>query len=144
MAKYRAKGGAFSGFGLAIIIFIVAAGLIGLTVWLIMKNTPPATCDVSVTSVDVSQNPLSGTSNYPVTVNFSGNGSNACVNAKGVTINGTITDSKSNTTPISTTDPVSLAKGQFIVNTTDPKSTVKLTYFLVNTDGSEGPTHSYP
>lgn len=143
MSKYKARGGG-SGYWLVGIILIIALGLIGLTVWLVIKNQAPATCDVSVTSVSVSQTKDSTSGAYPVTINYRGNGSNACSSSAGVTINGTITDSSKNTTPFSTSSPVPLSTGQYIVDTQDPKSTVTLTYFLVNADGSEGPHHTYP
>ena len=96
MGKYKARGGG-SGYWLAAGLLILAVGLIGLTVWLVMKNTPPATCDVSVSSVNVAQTAVG--SSYPVTINYSGNGSNACANAT-VSIAVTLKDSKGNTTTI--------------------------------------------
>ena len=141
MVKYRAKGGGFSGFGIAIIIFLIAGGLIGLTVWLVMKNTPPATCDVSVSSVNVAAT-ADKTGNYPITINYSGNGSNACANAQ-ATFNAELTPTTGPSTTPSISEPVS--QGVAVISTnTDPKTKVKLTYFIVNPDSSQGPTHTYP
>ena len=145
MGKYKAKGGAMGGFTIGFIILLIAGGLIALTVWLIIKNEAPATCDVSVSKVTVAATPPSGSTTYPVTIDYSGNGSNACnPNAK-VSIAAVLTDSNKNKTniPPPTTLP-GLSEGTYTVQATDPKTTVSLTYFLVNPDGSEGPTHSYP
>lgn len=141
MGKYKAKGGAMGGFMIGFIILIIAGGLIGLTVWLIMKNTPPATCDVSVTDVNVAQSPVNG--QYPVTIRYSGNGSNACTNAN-VTVTGTLTSTTAtgNSVPVNATEP--LSQGTIVVQATDPNSKVALTYFIVNPDGSQGPHHTYP
>lgn len=140
MGKYKARGGG-SGYWLGAILLIVALGLIGLTVWLIIKNTAPTTCDVSVSKVSVAQAESNGS--YPVTITYSGNGSNACVNST-VSITATLTDSKGakTTVPPPSTLP-SISQGTYTIQATDPKSTVSLVYFVVNSDGSEGPHHTY-
>lgn len=140
MGKYKARGGG-SGYWLAAFLLILALGLIGLTVWLVIKNTPPATCDVSVTGATVAQSEVSGS--YPVTITYSGNGSNACGSAT-VSITATLTDSKGNKTTVPAPAALpSVSQGTYTIQATDPKSTVSLTYFIVNPDGSEGPHHTY-
>jgi hypothetical protein len=141
MGKYKARGGG-SGYWLVGIILIIALGLIGLTTWLVIKNEAPATCDVSVSGVNIAQTAVSGT--YPTTISYSGNGSNACPGAS-VSITATVTDSKSNKTTIPPSSPLpSISQGSYVIQLDDPKSTVSLVYFLVNSDGSEGPHHTYP
>lgn len=142
MGKYRAKGGATGGFFIGFTILIIAAGLIGLTVWLIMKNTPPATCDISVSKVTVATTPPSGSSTYPVTINYSGNGSNACANTQNATFVVTMTYPDKTTDTLTTQQPVS--QGVATVEATKTGGTASVVYYVVNSDGSEGPHHTYP
>ena len=142
MGKYKSKGGAMGGFAIGFIILIIAVGLIGLTVWLVMKNTPPATCDISVSGVTVAATPPSGSTTYPVTINYSGNGSNACANTKGATFAVTMTYPDKSTELLNTTQPVS--QGVATVEATKTSGTASVSYFVVNPDGSEGPHHTYP
>lgn len=140
MGKYKAKGGAMGGFFIGFIILIIAVGLIGLTIWLVMKNTPPATCDVSVSGVTVATKPDSS-GKYDVTINYSGNGSNACSGADAV-FNVTLTNPDKSTTQQTTQQPVS--QGVATVTNTVAGSTASVAYYIVNSDGSEGPHHTYP
>lgn len=141
MGKYKAKGGAMGGFTIGFIILLVAAGLIGLTVWLVMKNTPPATCDISVSKVSVAATPSSGSTTYPVTIDYSGNGSNACANTQGASFSVTMTYPDKSTEVLNTQQPVS--QGTATVEATKASGTASVVYYVVNPDGSEGPHHTY-
>jgi len=141
MGKYKAKGGAMGGFMIGFIILIIAGGLIGLTVWLVMKNTPPATCDVSVSKVTVATTPPSGSTTYPVTIDYSGNGSNACANTQGVVFAVTMTYPDKSTEVLNAQQPVS--QGVATVEATKASGKASVSYYVLNPDGSEGPHHTY-
>lgn len=142
MTKYKGKGGGFSGFGLAFIIFLVAVGLIALTVWLVLKNTPPATCDVSVSGVNSATTSTNGF--YPVTISYSGNGSNACNSSVKVKFDVTLTPpsgSSGSVTNVTTTEVIT--KNMATVDSPFENPTVSISYYIINADGSEGPHHTY-
>ena len=142
MGKYKARGGATSGFFIGFIILVLAVGLIGLTVWLILKNTKPATCDVSVSKVTVASAPTTGSTTYPVTINYSSNGSNACAGALGAMFSVTMTYPDKTTEVLTTQQPVS--QGVATVEATKASGTAVVSYYIVNPDGSQGPHHTYP
>lgn len=139
MGKYKSRGGA-SGYWIATILLIIGAGLIGLTVWLIISRTSPATCDVSVSSVTVAKSPSSGSITYPVTISYSGNGSNACANAQ-VSFSVLMTYPDKTTETLATTQ--TLSQGIATVEATKASGTATVSYFIVNPDGSEGSHHTY-
>lgn len=142
MGKYKAKGGAMGGFFIGFILLVIALGLIALTVWLVIKNNPPATCDISVSRVTVATTPPSGSSTYPVTIDYSSNGSNACAAAKNATFSVTMTYPDKTTEVLTTQQPVS--QGVATVEATKAGGTASVAYYIVNPDGSEGPHHTYP
>jgi len=141
MGKYKARGGG-SGYLLAGVVLIISVGLIGLTVWLVIKNTKPATCDITVNKVTIASAPASGSTTYPVTIDYSGNGSNACAAAQAeFTVNIGYPDKT--TDVLSTQQPVS--QGVATVEATKAGGVLTtVNYYIRNPDGSQGPAHSYP
>lgn len=145
MGKYRARGGAMGGYALGFIILIIAVGLIGLTVWLVIKNTKPTTCDISVSKVTVSSTPVtgsSGASTYPVTIDYSNNGSNACANVQSTSFTVTMTYPDKTTEILTASSTIS--QGVVTVEATKASGVATVKYNIVNNDGSQGPVHSYP